>query len=265
FFSVSDNGVLSFRTGGVVRNQLIWFDQTGKQLEILTKPGNYTAPALSPDQKIVAVSQVDFQTGTGSDIWLIDLARGAEVRLTTDPSSDNYPAWSRDGDRIAFVSTRGGLASIYQKRTNTTAPEEPLVSSAESKVSPDWSPDGRYILYAQINPVTNVDLFLLPLSGEQKAKPFVQTNFIEAQGRFSPNGRWVAYISNETGQFEVYVQSFPEMGVKIPISKGGGSQPQWRGDGRELYYYTPDRKLTAVQVNGEGSTFQVGAARSLFE
>jgi eukaryotic-like serine/threonine-protein kinase len=108
-------------------------------------------------------------------------------------------------------------------------------------------------------------LFLLPLSGERKAQPFLQTNFIEAQGRFSPNGHWVAYISNETGRFEVYVQSFPALGVKVPISTGGGSQPQWRSDGRELYYYTPDRQLMAVDVSGEGSTFKVGVTRSLFE
>jgi Tol biopolymer transport system component len=202
---------------------------------------------------------------TGSDIWLIDLARGAQVRLTSDPSPDSFPAWSPKQDGIVFVSTRGGLTSIYQKPTIAAGAEDQLVTSGEAKVIPDFSPDGRFLLYTQINPATNADLFLLSLSGERKPEPFLQTNFIEGQGRFSPNGRWVAYTSNETGQFEVYVQSFPNLGVKVPISTGGGSQPQWRGDGREIYYYTPDRKLMAIEVSGEGSTFNVGVARPLFD
>jgi len=265
FFSVSDNGILSIRTGGIARNQLMWFDRTGKQLGVFTSPGNYAAPSLSPNEKTVAVSRVDFQTLTGSDIWFVDLQRGAQVRFTTDPANDSYPVWSPNGDRIAFVSTRGGLTSIYQKPTNTEGPEEPLVASLESKVSPHWSPDGRFILYSQVNTTTNVDLLLLDVTGDRKSRPFLQTNFIEAQGRFSPDGHWVAYISNETGRFEVYVQSFPTAGAKVAVSTGGGSQPQWRGDGRELYYYTPDRKLMAVEVTGEGSTFKIGTAQPLFE
>ncbi len=264
-FSVSENGVIALRTGDLALNQLMWFDRTGKQLGTATARGNYNTPSLSPDEKRVAVSRVDFQTITAYDIWLIDLARSTQIRLTTDPASDTNPAWSSDGSRIAFVSTRGGMTSIYQKSSSGAGAEEALVTSKELKISPDWSPDGRFILYAQLNPKTNVDLFLLPLSGERKPEPFLQTNFIEAQGRFSPDGRWVAYISNETGQFEVYVQSFPAAGGKVLVSTGGGAQPQWRGDGKELYYYAPDRKLMAVEVSGEGSTFNVGFARPLFE
>ena len=264
FFSVSENGRLALRTGALALSQLIWFDRTGKHLGALTPPGNYSAPSLSPDEKTVAVGRSDFQTITMSDIWLIDLERGAQIRLTTDPGSDTYPTWSPGGDRIVFVSTRD-LTSIYQKPLTGAGTEEALLTSGGMKVSPDWSPDGRFILYAQLNPTTNVDLFLLPLSGERKPEPFLQTKFIEAQGRFSPDGRWVAYISNETGQFEVYVQSFPATGGKVPISTGGGSQPQWRADGRELYYYTPDRNLMAVEVSGEGSTLKVGVARPLFQ
>ncbi len=264
-FSVSENGVLALRTGGLAMNQLIWFDRTGKQLSALTPPGTYNAPSLSPDQKRVAVARYDFQAVSAFDIWLIDLERGAQMRFTTDPAGDGYPAWSPDGDRIAFVSIRNGFGNLYQKSSNGSGTEESLLASRELKREPDWSPDGRFILYSQLNATTNEDLFLLPLSGERKPEPFLQTNFIEAHGRFSPNGRWVAYISNETGKFEVYVQSFPAKGDKIPISTEGGGQPQWRADGRELYYYTPDRKLMAVEVSGEGSTFRVGVARPLFE
>jgi Tol biopolymer transport system component len=264
-FSVSDNGVLVFRAGGINSNQLIWFDRSGKQLGVLTPPGYYSAPSFSPDEKKVAISRRDRQTGAAADIWLIDLERGTQIRLTTDPDSDTYPSWSPNGDRVTFVATRNGATSIYQKPSNGVSPEEPLVSSAELKYNPHWSPDGQYIIYSQLNPKTNVDLYLLSLSGDRKSTSLLQTNFIEAQARFSPNGRWIAYISNETGQFEVYVESFPATGAKLPISIGGGSQPQWRADGRELYYYAADRKLVAVEVNGDGPTLKVGEVRPLFE
>ena len=264
-FSVSENGVLVYRVGGINSSQLIWFDRSGKQLSALTQPANNNAPSLSPDEKHVAVSRVDPNTATAADIWLLDSERGSQIRLTTDPGVDSFPSWSPNGDRVTFVSTRNAVTSIYQKRSNGSSPEEPLVSSAELKYNPTWSPDGQTIIYAQLNPKTNVDLYLLSLSGEKKSTSWLQTNFIEAQPRFSPNGRWIAYASNETGRFEVYVESFPATGTKLPMSIGGGSQPQWRADGRELYYYTPDRKLVAVEVNGDGPTFTVGPARPLFE
>ena len=264
-FSVSENGALAMRTGALALNQLIWFDRAGKQLSALTPPGTYNAPAVSPDQKRVAVSRYDFQALSTFDIWLMDLDRVAQIRFTSDPAGDRDPAWSPDATRIAFVSTRNGLTNLYQKSLSGAGAEESLLASQELKFAPDWSPDGRFILYGQLNATTNVDLFLISLSGERKPEPFLQTNFIEAQSRFSPDGRWVAYISNETGRFEVYVQSFPQTSAKVPISTGGGAQPKWRADGRELYYYTPDRKLMAVEVSGKGSTFKVGVARPLFE
>ena len=265
-FSVSENGVLVMRSGGINNNaQMIWFDRTGKQLGPLTAPGGYSMPALSPDEKSVAVSRVDLLAGTASDIWLINLERGTQIRLTDDPASDSYPAWSPTSDRITFVSTRNGQTSIYTKLSNGSAVEEPLVSSAELKWNPTFSPDGKLIIYAQLNPKTNTDLYLVSTGSDKKIETFLQTNFIEAQPCVSPNGRWVAYISNETGQFEVYVQTFPVASSKLLVSVGGGSQPRWRADGRELYYYAPNRKLMAVEVNGDGGAFTVGTARPLFE
>ncbi|MCA1603549.1 MAG: protein kinase, partial [Acidobacteria bacterium] len=132
-FSVSENGVLVIRSGGLSNNQLIWFDRQGKQLSALTTSGGYLAPALSPDEKRVAVSKVDLQTGSASDIWLIDLERGTQIRLTTDPASDSFPSWSPDGERVTFISTRNGMSSIYQKPSNGASVEEPLLSSAELK------------------------------------------------------------------------------------------------------------------------------------
>jgi Tol biopolymer transport system component len=257
-FSVSETGVLLLRPGDINSTQLIWFDRTGKQLGALTPPGAYNAPALSPDEKEVAVTR-------SGDIWLIDLERGTQIRLTADPANDSYSSWSPSGDRVLFLSTRNGATGIYQKTLNGTSPEEPLVSSPELKYNPQWSPDGQSIIYSQTNPKTNLDLYLLSLGGERKPTSLLQTTFIEGQARFSPTGRWIAYMSNETGQFQVYVESFPATGAKLAISIGGGSQPQWRADEKELYYYTPDRKLMAVEVNGDGPTFKVGEARPLFE
>jgi eukaryotic-like serine/threonine-protein kinase len=265
-FSLSENGVLVMRSGGINNNaQLSWFDRTGKQVGTITAPGTYSAPALSPDQKTVAVSRSDLVSGTASDIWLINLERGTQIRLTDDPASDTYPAWSPAGDRVTFVSTRNGQTTIYQKLSNGSAVEEPLVASAELKYNPTFSPDGKFIIYSQLNPKTNADLYRVSNDSDKKVEPFWQTNFIEAQPRVSPNGRWIAYISNETRQFEVYVQTFPIAGNKVLLSVGGGSQPQWRADGRELYYYAPNRKLMAVEVNGDGPTFTVGIARPLFD
>jgi eukaryotic-like serine/threonine-protein kinase len=263
-FSVSENGVLVVRTGGLYGSQLIWFDGTGKDVGAAAPSGFYSMPALSPDEKSVAVSRGDSVGAAASDIWLINLERGTQVRLTEDPAIDNFPAWSPTGDRIAFVSNRNAQNSIYIKLSNGSAIEEPLVSSPEAKFNPTFSPDGKFIIYSQLNPKTNVDLYLVSTS-DKKAEPFLQTDSIEAQARVSPNGRWVAYISNKTRQFEVYVQTFPVAGGQVPVSVGGGSQPQWRADGRELYFYTPSRKLMAVEVNGEGSTFRVGTTRPLFD
>ena len=264
-FSVSENGLLVMRTGALINNQLMWFDRAGKQLAAVTPPGAYNAPALSPNGKQIAVSRVDLQSGTTADIWLIDIERGTQIRFTTDPASDTFPSWSPTGDRIVFVSSRNGVTSIYQKPSDGSSAEEPLVSSPQVKYNPTWSPDGQSIIFAQLNAKTNTDLYLFSVQGDRKLEAFLQTNFIDAQARFSPNGRWVAYVCNETGQFEVYVGSFPPSGGKVPVSIGGGSQPQWRADGRELYYYTPNRKLMAVEVNSDGPTFQVGVSKPLFD
>jgi Tol biopolymer transport system component len=204
-------------------------------------------------------------TGTASDIWLINLERGTQIRFTDDPATDIFPAWSPAGDRITFVSTRNGQTSIYVKLSNGSAVEEPLVSSAEVKLNPTFSPDGKFIIYSQLNPKTDTDLYRVSTGSDKKVETFLQTKFVEAQARVSPNGRWVAYISNETGKFEVYITTFPVAGSKVAVSVGGGSQPQWRADGQELYYYSPTRKLMAVEVNSNSPTFRVGIARPLFD
>jgi Tol biopolymer transport system component len=261
-FSVSETGVLTYRSGFSDSSQLIWFDREGKPLGTVGPTGGYNSPWLSPDEKRVAFGRQESQGG-GSDIWLLELARGNLNRFTFDPAGDQYPIWSHDGSRIVFSSDREGVLNLYQKAASGAGNDEVLLKSDYPKIPNDWSADGRFILYQTGG--LSTDLWVLPLSGEQKPFPFLQTEFNEGWARFSPDGKWIAYNSNESGSWQVYVQSFPASGGKWMISTDGGAQPQWRGDGKELFYISSNRKLTAVDVKGNGSTFEAGVPKALFD
>jgi serine/threonine protein kinase len=263
-FSLSDNGSLVYDPNAVGDNQqLTWLDRAGKPLGTVGSPGEYEYPRLSPDGKRVAVARRDPQTRT-MDIYVIDLARGAISRLTFDPSDDRYPVWSPDGSRIAWGANRDGAWQIYQKLASGVGPEE-LLRKEDVAISPDsWSTDGRFLLYDRLDPKTRLDLWVLPLTGDRQPSLFWQTPFAETSGRFSPDGRWIAYSSADQGRFEVYVQTFPASGGKWLISTNGGSQSWWRSDGKELYYLSADGKLIAVEVKPRGS-FEAGAPRALFD
>jgi Tol biopolymer transport system component len=263
-FSVSDTGVLVYWSGASANSQLIWFDRQGKQISTIGPVGNYATPWLSPDGQRLAFGGAEPQGG-GSDIWLMDLARGTPTRFTLDPAIEAVPLWSPDGSRIIYSSDRDGPMNLYQRAANGAGDAEPLLrNDKNNKLSTDWSADGKLILFQLQDPRTNFDLWVLPLSGDQKPFPYLQGDFSEVQGRFSPNGKWVAYASNASGTWEVYVQSFPAPGGKFQISTGGGAQPQWRRDGRELFYISSDRKLMAVDVKENGSTFEAAAPKELF-
>ncbi len=198
-------------------------------------------------------------------MWLVDLARGASSRFTFDPAADFNPVWSPDSTRIVFSSTRLGLPDLYLKASSGAGNEELLLKSGGAKSANDWSSDGRFILYEELNPKTDNDLWVLPLFGDKTPVPFLQTNFSEAQAKFSPDGKWIAYFSNESGTGQVYVQNFPATGGKWMVSTNGGTSPRWRQDGKELFYIAPDRKLMAVDVRGDSDKFEVGSPRALFE
>ena len=261
-FSVSENGVLAFGIGSSGSNQPVWFDRGGKPIGSLGAAGLYFTLGLSPDGTRAAVDLVDHQTGT-SDIWLFDLSRGIPSRFTTDPESDTNPLWSPDGSRIVFSSRREGVSNLSQKVTSGQGTEEVLLKSSEQKVPDDWSSDGQYIVYQTFNPETKWDLWVLPMSGDQQPSPFLRTEFNEQQAQFSADGKWIAYTSDESGTLEVYVQTFPASGGRWRVSTGGGSQPSWRRDGREMFYITADRKLMAVDVS-LGPTFKAGIPKTLF-
>jgi hypothetical protein len=172
--------------------------------------------------------------------------------------------WAPDGSRIVFGSTRKGPVDLYYKAVNGIGDEELLWESSFDKYPMSWSRDGRFILYQEIDPRTSGDLWVLPLA-DRKPFPFLRTEFIELSPQISPDGRWVAYQSNESGRSEVYVAPFPGPGAKRQVSTSGGLVPKWRGDGKELFYLALNNRLMATEVNGAGATFEVGAERALFE
>ena len=270
-FTASDNGTLIYASRSINQsNQLSWIDRTGRVLKHISVAGTDDSlrltfdefPKLSPDENQVLMELMD-PNGNG-DIYMLDLARGARTRLTIDPGNDRYPIWSPDGTRIIWVSNRGGSWALYQKSASGAGPEELLFKSDVLLQPHDWSADGKTIAYIRYDPKTNSDLWFLPLEGDRQPFPFVQTPFREIKQRFSPDGHWLAYMSIETGVFETYVQPFPITGAKWQVSTQGGSMPQWRGDGKELYYHSHDGKQMAVEVKS-GKTFEPGVPQELFD
>jgi eukaryotic-like serine/threonine-protein kinase len=264
-YSLAINGVLVLLERAADR-QLTWFDRTGKKLETVGPTGLYFDPELSPDERRLAVALRDPQSQQ-SDIHLFDLAGGAVTRFTFDPKEDATPVWSPDGSRLIWASWRDAEVNLFQKAASGAGQDEVLWRSAYRKVADDWSTDGRFILYEERNPQTTDDLWVLPLEGERKRWPWLNTPASEVLAKFSPDGKWIAYQSNESGRDEIYVQAFvpgtPAAGGKRQLSTSGGTNPRWRRDGRELYYLAPGNRLMAVEVT-PGAELKAGAPRELF-
>ena len=267
-YSISRNGILLHRTGLGGLRQYAVFDRSGKQLSAvgdpLITPGRV---ALSPDEKRMASER---GVGTKIDLWITDLERGTASRFTHNASRNIIPVWSPDGKDVAFASMRGGSYELYRKTANQAGQDELLLRSETIMIPTDWCCDGRFIIFRQSSPGTLYDLFALPVSGDKKPIPVLHSESNETQGTVSPDGRWLAYVSNESRSFEVYVQPFalasskPSSG-KWQISIGGGRDPHWRGDGRELFYIAPNRKLMAVAVKTDGEGFVPSTPQPLFE
>jgi eukaryotic-like serine/threonine-protein kinase len=268
-FSVSENGVLAYETGNSFeKRQLAWFDRAGKQLELLGAPDYFYSYRIAPDGQQVAAEIMNPQVST-ADLWLFEIRRGIRSRFTSDPGSDMTPQWSPDGKRIAYsIASASDSVEIYQKLSNSAGNEEALLklpaSVYRSSFLCDWSPDGRFIVYQTYNPKTKYDLWLLPLTGERQPTALLNTAFGQQQGQFSPDGKWLAYTSDESGKNEVYIQPFPLTGAKYQVSTGGGSHLRWRRDGKELFYLDADRKLMAVPIQA-GAALAAGSPQSLFE
>jgi eukaryotic-like serine/threonine-protein kinase len=268
--TVSDNGVLMYETraAGAGTNQFGWYDRTGKPLALVGEPGSVSNPAISPDQKLVAFQRA---TSGGGDIWVRDLSRGGETRLTNDPSSNAAPVWSPNGDRIVFASNRTGVYNLYQKATNGSGPEVPLLPNSVTDSPNQWSRDGRFIVYFELDPINKRDLLALPAdSGEdRKPVPFLRSEFDELFGQLSPDSQWMTFTSDRSGRREVYVRPFPVGEGEWTISIAGGQESRWSGDGKELFYVAADGKMMAVPVKkavpGARPVFEVGAPVALFD
>ena len=252
--TASENGTLAFASRRTPTTQLTWYERSGRPLGTLADPGLWIDAEISPDQRMVAAERLDMRTGTGT-LWSIDIARAIVSRITADPSWNLVPRWSRRGDRIAFGSSREGAADLWLTRADGSGGDAALLKSAALTIPTDWLPGDTAIVFDNISGPTAADIFMVPLSGDRTPKPVVQTTFSERSGRVSPNGRWLAYVSNESGNPQVYVRPFDSTAGRRQISRGGGSQPRWRRDGQELFFLSESGRIMAVQVTLGVDTF----------
>lgn len=263
-FSASDNGVLVFDPEpSRQQKQVLWVDRSGKTINNLTQLEDVRVARLAPDGKHFAATNYDLLTNN-FDLWLADVTGGNALRFTFDSGNDNFPVWSPYGNRIVWAANRGEHFQLYEKDANRAGQETPLLVSEYNKTPTDWSSDGRYIIYRQTDPKTRIDIWALPLFGEHKPFPVVQSEANENGGVVSPDGRWLAFYSDESGRHEIYLQSFPGEGNKQRVSINGGVWPYWRQDGKELYYRSLDDKLMAVSFTGQTSLI-AGSPTALFE
>jgi len=265
-FSVSENGLLLYQPRSAsAGSRLVWFDRSGKEIGSLGALGNQANPRISPDGKRVALDITDSKTGN-TDIWIYESSRGTATRFTFDPSEETNPIWAPDASRIVLASNLGArVQDLYQKDSSGAGSQEVLLKSDAGKLPTDWSLDGRFILYRDRDAKTHeFGLKVLPVTGDRKPMSVVNTKGERTAGQFSPDGRWVAYSSNESGKREVVVAPFRGPGGKWQVSTAGGSEPRWRRDGRELFYLAPDGKLMAVEVK-QGPKFEAGVAEPLFQ
>ncbi len=264
-FSVSQHGELVYEGSETDAGQVVWMDVGGKQLGTLGEPGGVLDARLSPDGKTLIEAIEDPQT-SNSDLWLVDLTRGVRTRFTFDPASHGYPAWSPDGTEIAFSSTHAGNLSMYEKAANGTGDIQPLAGDGVEQLVSDWSRDGRYIVYDRLDPQAGggFGIWILPLFGDKKPFPFIQNAYNLLTPTFSPDGKWIAYSSQESGRREIFISSFPGANSKWQVSANGGAAPRWRADGKELFYISEDNKLMTVEIQEKGSSLEIGNTQTLF-
>lgn len=262
-FSLAQDGSLVFLPGpaGASREDApIWVDRRGRTSPVSQHRGAFIGPRLSPDGRRLAIDAV----GANQDVWLLELGRASLTRLTLTGSEEFDPVWTPDGTRVAYTSERlGKNPEIFWKPADGSGSEEKLIGGEHPRVAQEFSRDGRFLAFSEVHPETGWDLWVLSLEGDRKPVPFLKTPFAEAQPTFSVDGRWIAYTSNESGRFEIYVRPHPGPGRKIQVSPSGGSEPLWSRDGRELFYRSGDRML-AVPVRRDPD-LSFGTPQILFE
>jgi len=261
-FSSSLEGTLIYTGGDAPERQLAWFDRQGDELGIIGSVKQQFNPAVSRDGRRVAVEVLDPQTSK-TDIWLIDVRRGAETRFTFDAGDDVSPVFSPDGSEVAFGSDRGGDTDVYVKNAGGSGSASLMIDTDYVLFPIDWSADGKTLVGHGRRNITGWDALSWPAAGEDSARAEVATTFVDGWPHLSPDGHYLAYGSNESGRYEVYLTTFPSGGGKWQISLEGGADPQWRGDGRELYFLSPDRRLMAVEMSLDDGV-EIGVPKELF-
>jgi len=266
-FSVSETGSLVYVAGrSTVQNASIyWMDREGKFKPLLKTSGEYYNPVFSPDGKRLALEMRDRGR---SDIWVYDLERDALTRLTFAGQANEIPVWTPDGERIAYsFREQNGVYNLWWIRADGGGDAQVLSESKSQQYPASWRPDGKVLAFMQLNPDTNWDIMSLPVEGNEKSgwKPgapnaFLNSAFMEDFSKFSPDGRWLAYHSNESGSDEVYVRPFPGPGGKWQISTGGGNYPEWSRNSKELFYRTIDSKIMMVPYTVSGDSFHADKA-----
>ena len=255
----------AFRAGDArFERQFTWVDRAGKLIATVgERLGNPDGVSYSPD-----LSQlVFFERGpTSSDLWMLDTRRGGMSRFTDDPDEDIFPLWPRDGERIIYTASVKGQHGIYEKHIGTARRETLIPGQSEPIFASDITPDGKTLVYQLMNPKTGWDVWTLQLGSDAKPTPIIQTDADERVARLSPDGRWLAFVSNNSGASEVYIQPFPGPGRRLQVSSKGGDQPHWRPDGAEFYYLAPDGKLmaTPIKAAADGQSIDIGPPVPLF-
>jgi eukaryotic-like serine/threonine-protein kinase len=257
-FAASNTGLLvAQKAGDSGASQLLWFDRKGQEVGLAVKPGIYGNISLAPNGKVLASDTTD-PASQNTDVWTYDLETQGAKRLTFDPAIDSMPIWSPDGSRIIFAASRELKFDLYLKDSTGAQEEKKIPQDGPDRFPMDWSRDGKYVLYER-----GPDLWYITVP-ELQASQFLKTGSTLKNGQFSPDGKWVAYASNESGRWEIYVTSFPEAHGKWQVSNAGGEQPKWRGDGKELFYLAPDSKMMSVPVT-TGSNFDARTPIVLFQ
>ncbi len=262
-FSASRTGVIAYRGGASdAAKRLVWVDRSGREQGTVGPLADYSEFSLSTDGARVATAIGSFSTDR--DLWLVERARGISTRFTFEPAREGYPVWSPDGIWVAYTSDKGSTFRVYRKRADGVGDAE-LVAEMGQGIGPwDWSSDGKYLACMANNGRTRWDIVVVPMDGDRKPIPFAMTEFVEVAPRFSPDSKWIAYCSNESGRMEVYVRPFPGPGGKWQISTQGGVHPYWSRNGREIFFIQPDGAMMAADVLEAGTAIQSGTPIEMF-
>jgi len=255
---------LAQQTSPQVLSRLTWFDRAGTRLGGIGPVADHGNLELSPDGTRVAVAVTDRARAT-RNIWMYDAKTGSRTQFTSEPADENWLVWSGDGRRVVLNSFGQEYLSLFEAPATGIDPHTVLLTDSDGKWPVSWSRDGRFVLYVTNSRATSNDIWVLPLKGDRRPYPFLRSEASENWATFSPDGKWVAFSSTESGQIEVYVSPFPANGRKWRVSADGGSQARWRRDGREIFYLAPDRKLVAASVTTSRGEFTVKGYEPLFE